>query len=142
MDRALRAAVRARLRPAGFTGSLPHLRRITEEQICLLSVQFSSAGGSFAVEVGECPPEGLETHRGFFGPAEVTSYDLPLMRPRVGSVGFPDGDHWFVFGTPSWEPDEARPSAHYDAVAAEALAAVERQAEPFWREQLAIRQRR
>ena len=58
MNEALTYAVHTELRPRGFTGSLPHWRRRSTKQICLLTIQFFSAGGSFVAEVAECGPDG------------------------------------------------------------------------------------
>ena len=136
MDRTLKDAVREHLRPRGFTGSLPHLRRREDDRISLLSVQYFSSGGSFAVEVATCGPDGVTTSWGELKPpAKVTAQDVADPRPRLGSTDFPDGDHWFVFGPRSYESggDAVQEDAHYDAVAADVVRCVDEQAEPFWR---------
>ncbi|WP_442913867.1 DUF4304 domain-containing protein [Kribbella sp. NBC_00382] len=142
MNGALKDAVTQHLRPKGFTGSLPHLRRRSEAQICLVSFQFFSSGGSFVVEVAECGPDGFTSAWGKHKPPQkVTAQDILAPRPRLGSADFPEGDHWFVFGPRNYEPgaDQLQPQATYEAVAAEVLRFVESQAEPFWRQQLAVR---
>jgi hypothetical protein len=139
MDQALKDAVATHLRPQGFRGSLPHLRRRSADQICLVSFQYFSSGGSFAVEVADCDGDGFTTSWGAHKPPnKVTALDIPSPRPRLGSPDFPDGDHWFVFGVRAYEPghDAIGPAEHYDAIAAEVIALVGAQAEPFWREQL------
>jgi hypothetical protein len=142
MDEALRRAFTERLRPKGFMGSLPHLRRRSKDQICLISIQYYSAGGSFVAEVAECGTDGLTTRWGAHKPpGKVTARDINSPRPRLGSPDFPKGDHWFVFGGRNYEPgvDVLRPQEHYDEIAAEVIALVQNQAEPFWREQLRSR---
>lgn len=142
MNGALKDAITQHLRPKGFTGSLPHLRRRSDAQVCLISFQFFSAGGSFAVEVAECGPDGFTTSWGKHKPPhKVTAQDIPAPRPRLGSADFPRGDHWLVFGPRNYEPGAETLQAleDYDALAAEMLRLVESQAEPFWEQQLSAR---
>jgi hypothetical protein len=142
MDGALKSAVARQLRPKWFTGSLPHLRRRSEAQICLISVQYFSAGGSFAVEVAECGPGGFTTSWGRrIPPGRVEAQDILTPRPRLGSADFLQGDHWFVFGPRNYEPgwEKLRPVEDCDALATEVLQLIESQAEPFWSRQLAAR---
>jgi hypothetical protein len=61
MDAALMRIVVPDLRRRGFTGSLPRLRRRQPGHIDLISFQFHSGGGSFVVEVAQCPPTGHTT---------------------------------------------------------------------------------
>lgn len=136
MDAALKAAVNECLRPRGFTGSLPHLRRRSPDRICLLSVQHFSSGGSFVVEVAACGPEGVTTAWGkVIEPSKVNAQHITRPRPRLGSAGFPgSGDHWFVYGPRNYEPhaDVLQPPHHYEKIAAEVMQLVETTAEPFW----------
>jgi Domain of unknown function (DUF4304) len=145
MDAALRRAVSEHLRPRGFTGSLPHLRRRSETRIDLLSVQYyNPGGGMFVVEVAACEPTGFTTAWGtHIEPDKVKAQDITMVksqdvtmpRPRLGSPSFPRGDHWFVFGPTNYEAPnaEALSQSHYDRVASEVLHFIEEQAEPFWR---------
>lgn len=138
MNGALKDAITQHLRPKGFTGSLPHLRRRSETQICLVSFQFFSSGGSFVVEVAECGPDGFTTSWGEHKPPnKLTAQDISGPRPRLGAAG----DHWFVFGPRNYEPgaDRLQPQETYEALAAKVLRFVESQAEPFWQQQLSIR---
>ncbi|HSU02654.1 MAG TPA: DUF4304 domain-containing protein [Nocardioides sp.] len=131
VERSLRAAIDEHLRPRGFRGSLPHLRRRGEDQVCLVSVQFRMGGGSLAVEVAECPAEGFTTSWGEHVPADkVTARDIASPRPRLGSPTFPSGDRWWHFDASA---------KRCDAIAAEVVRLVVRQAEPWWREQLELR---
>ncbi len=136
MEVALRRAIDEHLRPAGFTGALPHMRRRSDERVDLISFQFFSSGGSFVVEVAGCPPTGYTTHWGeHIEPPRLRAWDVPMPRPRLGSTEFPlRGDHWFAFGLPNWEPDSGvvHSPAHYEAIAAEVIRLLAEQAEPFW----------
>lgn len=143
MDHALKEVVVRPLRAEGFTGSLPHLRRRSDEQICLISFQFYSSGGSFVVEVAECAPDGFTTSWGaHVPPQKVKAQDMnPPHRPRLGNPEFPLGDHWFTFGPRNYEPgaDELQPPDHYIAIATDVLRHIQSQAETFWRQQLTTR---
>jgi tRNA(Leu) C34 or U34 (ribose-2'-O)-methylase TrmL len=137
MDGALRDAVKRELRPRGFTGTLPHLRRRSADRVHLISVQYHSSGGSFVVEVASCGADGYTTSGGkHIEPSRVTARDIPRPRPRLGSPSFPaSGDHWFVFGPRSYELDAetVRASEHYEQIAAQVVQMIAEQAEPFWR---------
>jgi hypothetical protein len=136
MEEALERMIDASLRRAGFSGSLPHLRRRRPDRIDLISFQFHSAGGSFVVEVAQCGPDGLTTSWGkHLSPGKVTAQYLnPPNRPRIGGDTFPIGDHWYVFGLRSYEisGDQLTVGSNYDEVAAKVLSDIERQAEPYW----------
>ena len=136
MDAALKRMVADTLRPRGFLGSLPHLRRRRDNRIELVSVQFLSAGGSFAVEIAACGIDGHTTSWGkAIAPSKVTARDMnPPYRPRLGSTTFPIDDHWFVFGPRSYEPgaDAVQPDDHYARIASEVERLLDTQAEPWW----------
>jgi hypothetical protein len=137
MDDAIKRIVVTDLRWRGFTGSLPHFRRVDAERISLLSVQHYSAGGSFVVEVAACPPEGHNTSWGEqIEPSKVRAVDINEPRPRLGNPDFPGrGDHWFRFGPRQYERggQEVQPSRHYEDVARVVVELLDSQAEPFWR---------
>lgn len=139
MDAALKSVVVSELRARGYTGSLPHLRHRRDDGIRLISFQYFSSGGSFVAEVAACPARGITTSWGKEIPAaKVTAQDVSSPRPRLGSDDFPaSGDHWFVFGLPSYEEGAGALMApdHYESVAAHVLKLVDEQAEPFWRSQ-------
>ena len=142
MNQALKEAVHSVLRPHGWSGSMPHFRYRSTNQICLLSFQFHSAGGSLVAEVAECSPDGYTASWGqHWPPSKVTAHCIGAPRSRLGSTQFPVGDHWFTFGPRNYEPDAdiVRPRAHYDGVAAEVMRFVCEQAEPWWREQFGAR---
>lgn len=134
MDASLRAALNDYLRPLGFTGSLPHYRRIRSDRIDLLTVQHALAGGSFVVEVAVCAPTGTRSAGQQIPSNKVTAHHIGWNRCRVGSPNFPTGDHWFLYGKPNYEPgsQRVRRARHYDRVAARAVDAVARHATTFW----------
>lgn len=140
MDAALRRAIDEHLRPDGFSGSLPHLRRRLPQRVDLLTFQYFSSGGSFAVEVATCPPDGFVTSwNERIPPSKVTAHDIPAPRGRLGSDSFPEGDHWFDFAPRSYEGQaefERRTNQELpidpERVAAEVISLVQSQAEPFW----------
>lgn len=134
MENALKQMIDAHLRPAGFSGSFPHLRRRLPNRIDLLSFQFHSAGGRFVVEVAQCGADGFTTRWGKHLPAsKVTAQFVvnPPNRVRIGTDTFGTRDHWYSFGTRNYERPQAL-SSDYDTVAEQVLTDVRRQAEPFW----------
>src|SRR5690242_16065722 len=106
MRRSLQAHLVPALRDRGFTGSLPHFRRIRPHQIDLLSVQFDKYGGGFCVELAKCEPEGVTTLWGTkIPPEEVISTNV-LARLRLGSnPAAQQFDHWFRYDG-GQSPDE------------------------------------
>lgn len=136
MEEALKRMIDTHLRPAGFSGRLPHLRRRGPDRIDLISFQFHSAGGSFVVEVARCGPDGITTSWGkHLAAAKVTAQSVnPPNRPRIGSETFPVGDHWYVFAPRTYETrqDEVAVAGTYDRVADAVLRDLQLQAEPYW----------
>src|SRR5689334_15887249 len=98
MDRVLKETVVLELRARGFTGSLPHLRRIRSDRIDLITFQYSRYGGRFVVELSQCGPDGVKTAWGKeIPPNKVTAHDLfssdrYRLHLRAGWRG-----QWFVF---------------------------------------------
>ena len=135
MEKALKEVVVPKLRKLGFKGSLPHFRRLRENQLDLLSFQYYSAGGSFVVEIAKAPPEGITTSWGKFIPPDKANVTWVNERLRLGSE--PEkgvNDYWFEFGRLSYEP-EKKPASyeHLLNVAQEVAELLDRQAEPWWR---------
>ena len=64
MNSALREKVIPLLREKGFKGSLPHLRRITESDIHLLTFQFDRYGGGFVIEIAKTENRPFKTYWG------------------------------------------------------------------------------
>jgi Domain of unknown function (DUF4304) len=96
---ALRTHLLPQLGQRGFTGSLPHLRRVSATGIDLLTVQFNRQGGSFVVEIARCAPSGFTTYWGkYIEPGKVTAHDLhPNDRHRLGTVIPGQDGRWFEF---------------------------------------------
>lgn len=145
MNAVLASAVRAHLRPLGFGGTMPHLRRSTGHCLQLVSFQFSLVGGSFTIEVATCGLDGIRYDSGDHVPAErARALDVPGWRPRLGSPGFPgSGDHWFRFGPEMWDPEasDVKPASVYEAIAAEAIGLILSQGIPYLDEQCKRTQR-
>ena len=98
MNRALQKEFVPHLRQRGFTGSLPHFRRLGE-RVDLLTVQFDRYGEGFVIEVARCPTTGVTTHWGqHISAGNVTARDLhPNNRRRLGSPAPGHDGHWFRF---------------------------------------------
>jgi hypothetical protein len=99
MEAALKEKVVPVLRARGFTGSLPHFRRILEDRVDLLTVQFDRHGGGFVVEISRCDPGGVTTAWGKHIPAaKARAHDLhPDERHRLGSPRPGMDGRWFRF---------------------------------------------
>lgn len=133
MEKALKAMVKAELRSAGFTGSFPHLRKISVDRIDLISFQFHPASDSFVVVAACCGPEGLTVDGAEpIPPDKVTTHHVEQPRARLGSPTFPVGDHWFVFGPRSKDSGDGGEAADYDAIAREISGLIKSQAQEFW----------
>jgi hypothetical protein len=105
MERALRQLVVVELRKRGFKGSYPHFRRASKHRVDYLSVQFNSAGGSFAIELAAAGPDGKPSGYGRHRSLEKLNVTDFANRLRLGSN--PSNgvvDHWFEFGPRSYEP--------------------------------------
>lgn len=106
MDTALKQVVVPFLREQGFKGSYPHFRRINENNIDLLTFEFNKWGGSFAVELGICPKDGVLSWEGDKIPLnKINVYDVED-RLRLGNKTFADGNGiWFDFENAVTEED-------------------------------------
>jgi hypothetical protein len=122
MNSALQRLVVPVLRKRGFTGSLPHLRRVANDRIDLLTFQFDKWGGGFVVEVAKSDADGVTMSWGeTIPPARIKAHDVhPKMRLRLGAAG-PGEDHWFRYDT----------GDTVEAVAQEVVARLA-QAEAWW----------
>ena len=133
MDAALRAATDRHLRPIGFKGSIPHLRRSGSDRIELLSIQHFSGGGRFAVNVACSPPDGLIVAGARIGPRAISANHINGPRPRLGSERFPKGDdNWFVYGPRSYDDVVSQNYASPEQLASEVVRLIREQAEPWW----------
>jgi hypothetical protein len=93
MRRELKARVIPRLREMGFKGSVPHFRRVKGKRVDLLSFQFSSWGGQYAVNIAVC--EMLDD-----GPLPKSIYSASMHGRRL-TPSSDDADHWFDFDKPN-----------------------------------------
>jgi hypothetical protein len=91
------------LRARSFQGSLPHFRRLADDGVDLLTVQFDRHGGGFIIEVSRCGVDGVTTHWGKHIPAKkVRAWDLhPNKRHRLGSPALGIDGRWFRFDSGS-----------------------------------------
>jgi len=135
MERTLKQVISAHLRPQGFTGTFPHLRRRLTDRIDLITFQFNRHGGSFVVELATCSPDGIITSWGkHISPGRVTAHDIPSGRVRIGGEQFPRGDHWYEFDTlgPLLQSGDVQPQSIYDSIALQVLDDIRRHGEPFF----------
>lgn len=104
MREALQRVVVPELRKRGFTGKLPHLRRLTTQGTHTFTVQTSKWGGEFIVELGRAPAGPCRTPTGQVVPAELlTSYhlqgsDRARLRRRSGTR-----EAWFRYAPSTWD---------------------------------------
>ena len=121
----LKELVVPQLRKRGFTGSFPHFRRLNENQMNVLTFQFSRWGGSFVVEAASCPAEGVVLHTGRrIGPGEVKAHHI-YPRLRLGSSPPEAVDHSFDFESATYG------ESIYQMMAEEVLMCIP-QAERYW----------
>ena len=104
MREALQRVVVPELRARGFTGKLPHLRRLTAQGTHTFTVHTSKWGGEFIVELGRAPAGPYRTSTGEVMPADVlTSYhmqggDRARLRRRTGRR-----EAWFRYAPTTWD---------------------------------------
>ena len=96
---ALKAHLLPDLRGRGFEGSFPHVRRIRDDRIALLTVQFDRRGGGSIIEIARCGAEGVTTHWGkHILPSKVSAHDVdPEQRHRLGSPRPGVDGRWFRY---------------------------------------------
>jgi hypothetical protein len=102
MEASLKRVVIPELRRAGFTGTLPHLRRVGQV-VDLVTFQFDKHGGGFVIEVATGELAGFTTHWGKHIPAnKLTAWDLhPDNRKRLTPVAGAGTDSWFRYDSSS-----------------------------------------
>jgi hypothetical protein len=104
MREALQRTVVPELRKRGFTGKLPHLRRLLPQGTHTFTVHTSKWGGEFIVELGRAPAGAYRTSTGEVMPAELlTSYhlqgsDRARLRRRTGTR-----EAWFRYAPTTWD---------------------------------------
>ncbi|NJN54796.1 MAG: DUF4304 domain-containing protein [Anaerolineae bacterium] len=93
MDKALREIFVSGLRQDGFKGTFPHIRRMTETRVELISFQYGRIGGTFAVNLGVCDLDGIISFGRKIPAKKVRAFDVKCERLTPESPY----DHWFVF---------------------------------------------
>jgi hypothetical protein len=88
------------LRKNGFSGSIPHFRRIKEDSIDLITFQTDRNGGGFVIELAKSKNGMFKT---YFGkeiyPSKLTAHDLDK-RIRIHPKGLLENsstDDWFRY---------------------------------------------
>lgn len=124
------------LRGLGFKGSMPHFRRRSPGRVDYLTVQFSSRGGRFVIELGRSGPDGFD--EGPWRELAVDEIDPSYcglanrrrLEPRGRGLSNP---RWWVFGPASTDdPHPPGAQAHYEAVAEDSLAVFLAEGEPWF----------
>jgi hypothetical protein len=85
MEKALKEIFVLDLKKNGFKGSFPHFRRVTIDSIDLLTFQFYSSGGSFVIEIAQCPAEGFRNASGVLTPPDKVQVKHVWPRLRLGA---------------------------------------------------------
>ena len=96
MDSALKDITIPFLREKGFKGSYPHFRREKDDNLNLLTFQFSTSGSKFVVEISNCPALGFNP--GYGGVLKPSACRVIYMtkRLRIGSKKH-NTDYWYNF---------------------------------------------
>ena len=99
MRQALQQRVALALRQRGFSGTLPHFRRISPDTTYLLTFQFDRYGGGFVLELAEAPAGDLVKSWGKVIPAKrLCALDVnPPARKRLQPGFGLTTDAWFRF---------------------------------------------
>jgi hypothetical protein len=119
------------LRQKGFVGSFPNFQRRLDSRIDFLNVQFAREGGRFCVNIGQTGPKGLQ---------DPAWPELTLAETTVGHLHHYSRVHWgffmkqwFDFGPRSYDPPkEVKPPSYYEAIAARAAKAFEKDGERWF----------
>lgn len=115
------------LRDKGFTGSLPHFRRLSEGRTDLLTVQFSRFGGQFVVEIAVGPAWAFDGYDGkTIEPSKMTAYDIVPPRRRIGPKAKGQCDYWYIY--------EGKGAESMKRLAERVRTYVETEAELYWEE--------
>jgi hypothetical protein len=130
MESALKTVCLPFLREIGFKGSFPNLYRDTDGFVSLINFQFSSAGGSFCVNISFA--DKLRTN--IYFNKEAVPKDLRVsFATEQARLGAKDlfGDHWFSFGPTSGAEFRGNPQ-NPAAIAAQINQLVIDAAQPWW----------
>jgi hypothetical protein len=131
MTAALKETFVPMLRQKGFVGSFPHFRRQLDNRIDFLNVQFAREGGRFCLNIGQTGPKGLQ---------DPAWPGLAIAETTVGHLRHRSRVHrgfflkqWFDFGPRSYDPPKsAKAPSYYEAIAAEAVRAFEKDGEKWF----------
>ena len=139
MEQAIKEILVPALRERGFKGSVPHFRRVLEDRVDYLTIQFRLAGGRFIVEIAGAGADGKPAGYGKELPINKLSVPYFGHRLRLGSdKEHGKADHWFAFGPATFDrPEPLHPKEHYLGVAKSVLPFLDLQAEPWWRNNVA-----
>ncbi|WP_316572925.1 DUF4304 domain-containing protein [Neobacillus sp. YIM B06451] len=114
MDNALKKVVIPILRGQGFKGSFPHLRRVNNNHIDLITFQFNKWGESFVVELAVSPLDGITEPWGeHIPPNKITAHHINK-RFRLGAKSEEEDGIWFNF-------EKAKAEGDYNQVALRVL---------------------
>ncbi|HET9493906.1 MAG TPA: hypothetical protein VFR15_06720 [Chloroflexia bacterium] len=99
MRAALKRIVVPALRTRGFTGELPHLRRVTPDATWTFSTRNWKWGGRFIVDLGRAPAGVYQTVTGeLIAPTALTSWDLrEADRATLRAVPHVPEEVWFSY---------------------------------------------
>jgi hypothetical protein len=101
MKKSIEHWVAPALRKRGFIGKFPVLRRKRGTQLDIVELQFNKYGGSFRLNLGTCPAEGITTRWGqFVQPEEVTTSHEMARRYFLTPFQLSEGRtsaRWFEF---------------------------------------------
>jgi len=128
MNSLLKLIVIPFLKDLGFTGNIPHLRRIGKKSINLITFQFDKWGGGFMIEISHCSSEVITTRWGEkISPNKVRAWDVES-RVRIQSKTGSGTDSWFRY-------DKINLFGNiYDRVSRKVLTLLKEKAIPYWNE--------
>ncbi|MEM9653705.1 MAG: DUF4304 domain-containing protein [Actinomycetota bacterium] len=130
VDQALRDLISTELRPVGFTGSLPDVRRVGEDRVDVLRVEHSRFGGQFRAVIAARAIDDLVARQ--INPVKARMLDM-RSRTVLGSCSA-YADHWFVYDPQYWRPegDSGFSEGRCNALILRFAALLEAQAKPYW----------
>ena len=124
MNQVLNEHVIPEIRKKGFKGSLPHFRRLRDNQTDLLTFQFSQWGGGFVIAAAKGPSEPFDAPSGKrIEPKKMTAHHFGD-RIRLGPKEEGECDYWFKY-----DGDGRKPMME---LASLAIDHINDEAESFW----------
>ncbi|TAU13378.1 DUF4304 domain-containing protein [Rhizobium ruizarguesonis] len=100
INAAIKSDVLSKLRNLGFSGSFPHLRRMGDEVVDLVTFQFDRHGGALTIEIAKCSLSGIDGPLGHTPAKNATAHHRhPIYRKRLGDHSRSPGgsDNWFSY---------------------------------------------